>query len=123
MEGFLRNVLSIAILSVVFYLSDLSFVNASAPFGYQLEILTNEEERRLEAVSGGQEIKIEKPGSLADLEARKKFLDEKNLGKICKNHFFYYSEKIVPTRYLKDPKDLRKSAYSEILIHKIIMGS
>ena len=56
--------------------------------GIQLEILTNEEERRLEAASGGQDIKIKKPGFLADLKARKKFLDEKNLGKICKNHFF-----------------------------------
>ena len=111
------------ILLVVFYFSSLSFANANVPFNYHFKKLTNEEERRLEAVSGSQDIKIEKPGSLADLDARKKFLDEKNLGKICKNHFFSYFEKIIPTRYLKDPKDLRKSAYSEILIHKIIMGS
>ena len=123
MEGLLRNVLSIAILSVIFYLANLSFVNASAPVGYHLEILTNEEESRLKAVSNGRDIRVRKPGSLADLKARKKFLNEKNLGKICKNKFFNYSEKIIPSRYLKDPKDLRKSVYAEILIHKIIMGS
>ncbi|MDC0476674.1 hypothetical protein OAN83_02620 [Alphaproteobacteria bacterium] len=119
----MRNVPSIAIAAVIFYLFNLSFINASAPFGYHLEILTNEEESRLKAVSNGRDIRIRKPGSLAGLKVRKKFLNEKNLGKICENKFFDYSEKITPSRYLKDPKDLRKSAYAEILIHKIIMGS
>ena len=50
-------------------------------------------------------------------------MKKKKLGKVCKHNIFNYSEKINPSKYLKDPTELRKSAYSEILIHKIILSS
>ena len=111
------------ILFITFYSTNFSFASESIPFGYHLEKLTKKEESRLKFVNKGKEIKIKYPGLLENLKERKKYLKEKKLGKVCKHNFFDYSEKITPYMYLKDPKELRKSAYSEILIHKIIMSS
>ncbi len=90
---------------------------------YHLETLSKKDENRLSLVNEGDSIKIKYPGSLANLKDRKNYLNEKKLGNICKHKVFNYFEDIVPYKYLKDPKELRKSAYSEILIHKIIISS
>ena len=114
---------SLLILSIIFYFPNFSFASKSIPFGYHLEKLTKKQENGLKFVNKGKEIKIKYPGFLENLVVRKKYLKDKKLGKVCKHNIFDYSEKITPSMYLKDPKELRKSAYSEILIHKIIISS
>ena len=98
---------------------------ANIPFGYKLIKLSQTEENRLQLVNSEPQITIKNPYFLFDIDTRKNYLNEEKLGKICKHKYriFDYSEQITPYKYLKDPKELRKSAYSEILIHKIIMGS
>ena len=91
--------------------------------GYNLVKLTKNEESRLKFVNKEKEIKINHPGSLDNLKDRKKYLKKNELRNICKHRFFSYAEEVIPFLYLKNPKELRKSAYSEILIHKIIMSS
>ena len=95
------------------------------PFGYNLIELSQTEENRLQLVNSESQITLKNPHFLFDIDTRKNYLNEKKLGKICKHRYrvFDYYEQITPYKYLKDPKALRKSAYSEILIHKIIMGS
>jgi hypothetical protein len=97
----------------------------NVPFGYNLIQLSQKEENRLQLVNSEFQITLKNPHFLFDINARKSYLNKKKLGEICKHRYkiFDYSEKITPYRYLKDPNELRKSSYSEILIHKIIMGS
>lgn len=95
------------------------------PFGYNLIQLSQKEENRLQLVNTESQITLKNPHFLFDINTRKSYLNKTKIGKICKHRYriFDYSEKITPYKHLKDPKELRKSSYSEILIHKIIMGS
>ena len=127
MKLFLMIVLFMSVCNVVKAKNILTSMQKkpNIPFGYNPIRLSKEEENRLRLVSNSKKISLKNPGFLFDIETRKKYLKKEKLGKICRHRYeiFDYSENITPYKYLKDPKELRKSAYSEILIHKIIMGS
>ena len=98
----------------------------SAPLGLSMITLSDEERVKVAALTHSKSIAITKPGEIfINLNTRRKEIEDKRAGGLCTMPGFYidYSSVVEYRKLFKNPNDLRKTPFAEILIHKLIVAS
>ena len=98
----------------------------SVPLGLSTITLSDEERVKVAALTHSKSITITKPGEIfINLNTRRKEIEDKRAGGLCTMPGFYidFSSDVEYRKLFKDPNDLRKTPFAEILIHKLIVAS
>ena len=119
----LRNGLMLGILCIP---ASGCMSTSGGPIGFSMISPTLDDNNLLKKISISSQIEIQKPGEILEgISSRHQIIKNNGLRRICLNPQKYidYRSNVEIRKYFKDPNDLRKTAFAENLVHKLIISS
>ncbi|MDA8574970.1 alginate lyase family protein [Alphaproteobacteria bacterium] len=100
--------------------------SGEGPIGFSILMPTDGEARALQQLTTDGQVKIKKPGEIfSGLSDRAERIAQNHAGGICRSSRMRlnYTADVETRKFFKDPNELRKTPFAEILTHKLIVSS
>ena len=121
-----RNVLNGLLLTVLFTSVSGCVSMPGGSIGFSMISPSTDEKIPLQKLSHGSQIEIRKPGEILEgISHRHQLINNEEIGQIglTRRKYIDYRKNVEVRKYFKDPNELRKTAFAENLIHKLIISS